>query len=33
LLQTAIYAGLPAAVEGFKVAKEVIDQVDAKPAA
>lgn len=29
LMQTAIYAGVPAALESFRVAKQVLDELDA----
>ena len=28
LLQTAIYCGVPAAIDGFRTAKEVLDEID-----
>jgi 4-carboxymuconolactone decarboxylase len=30
-LQVAIYCGVPAAVDSFRLAKEVFDELDAKP--
>jgi len=30
LLQVGIYAGVPAAIDGFRVAREVIDAADKK---
>jgi 4-carboxymuconolactone decarboxylase len=32
-LQVAIYCGVPAAVDSFRLAKEVFDELDAKPKA
>ena len=30
LLQTAVYCGIPAAIDGFRVAREVLDEAKAK---
>ena len=31
LLQTAVYCGFPAAIEAFRLAREVFKEIDAKP--
>ncbi len=31
LLQAAVYCGVPAGMEGFRIAQEVLDEADARP--